>query len=248
VVTSQATTRSMAACAGVAGGEEELAHAGRVGAHRVVADGAGEERSPGGLRHLEDGGGRVVVVAAAVRARAEHAPLGVDRLAQRAGDGGAARVAAERIEEAFAAVGHRDLVGGPAGGSCRVGHGRRGPGGRHRAAELVRGGDQVRHEGEARRRPCRPRRERSGPWAESAWVHRLTGARTPRACWECIRGEHGVPLETAYATDPLGQFVAYMPRWTLTSRVYTTSWDARIHTKGPRSAARIHLARTPGGV
>ena len=45
-----------AAGAGVAGGQEQLAHAGRVGVDRFVVLGVGDEGAAGGLGHLDDGG------------------------------------------------------------------------------------------------------------------------------------------------------------------------------------------------
>ena len=133
---------------GVARGQEELADAGRVGADRVVAVRPREQRPPGGPGHLDDRG------RAAVGAASEHAPLGLDRRAERAARPTVDRgVAAERVEQALAAVGHRDLVGGPSGAPGRVGRGGRHLGRRRRAPELVGCGDEVGHADEASRVP-----------------------------------------------------------------------------------------------
>ena len=67
----------------VAGGQEELADAGRAGAHRVVAPRPREQGTARGTRHLDDGGQGL-----AVARSSEQAPLGLDPGAERACDDG----------------------------------------------------------------------------------------------------------------------------------------------------------------
>ena len=92
------------------------------------------------------------------------APLGVDGRAERPGDPWHGAVAAERVEQALAAVGHGHLVGGPAGPAGRAG-GRGGDlGGGRRPPEFVRCDDEVGHRGDATAAAApRPGRNGGGP-------------------------------------------------------------------------------------
>ena len=128
----------------VAGGEEQLAHAGGVGTHRVVTPGPREQGTPRGTGHLNDGGQR-----SAGHRPAEEAPLGLDAGAQRACDDGVAAGPAEGLQEAFAPVRHGNLVGCPPGRPGSVPHGRGHVPGRCGPPELVRSGDQMGHADEA---------------------------------------------------------------------------------------------------
>ena len=67
-----------AARAGVAGGQEELAHAGGRGAHRVVAPWPREQRTSRGTGHLHDGGQGLFA-----GAPVQQAPLGLHRCPER---------------------------------------------------------------------------------------------------------------------------------------------------------------------
>ena len=107
----------------------------------------GEEGAPGRPRHLDDGGRAVAAPPAAV----EHAPLGLDRGAERAGDGRDVPRPAERIEQALAAVGHRDLVGRPPRRRAAPAMAAATSAARRRAPELVGRGDQVGHGGRSYR-------------------------------------------------------------------------------------------------
>ena len=128
------------ACPGVAGSQQQLAHAGGGGAHRVVVPGSRQEGAPRGAGHLDHGRQRL-----AAALPVHHAPFGRHRGAERAADEGGVCNAAHRQEQALAAVGHRHLVGGPAGGAGRAGHGGRRLPGRGRPPELVGRGDEVGH-------------------------------------------------------------------------------------------------------
>ena len=128
----------------VAGGQEELAHAGGGGAHRVVVPGPRQQGTPRGAGHLDHRRQGLVAVLPI-----HHAPFGLDPGPERAGHDGGVPGATQHQEQALSSVGHRHLVGGPSGGPGRAGHGGRHlPGGR-RPPELVRRGDDVGHADEA---------------------------------------------------------------------------------------------------
>ena len=123
--------------AGVAGVQEQMAHARGVRRDGVVANGVGDERPAGGLGHLDH---RRPATAGIGR---QEPPLGLGGGAERSGYRGELRGAPDRVEEAFATIGHRDLVGGPSGPPRRAAHGCGDLRGRGGAPELVGCGDQV---------------------------------------------------------------------------------------------------------
>ncbi len=115
---------------GVDGRGDELAGAPGVRGQRIVL--AVDQRPPRGRGHLDDG------------PRPVEAPAGADPRAERAGDLGVAVRAAEAVEQALAAVGHRPGLGGPARGGRGAGDGRGDVGRTRGAAELVGHGQQAR--------------------------------------------------------------------------------------------------------
>ncbi len=126
----------------VAGRHEELADAGGVGADGIVTAGPGQQAASSRTRHLDDRRRAVD--------RLEHAPLRLDRPTERPAHDRGPWPPAQCIEETLAAVGHRDLVGRPAGTPGGVGRRGRRLGRRHRPPELVRSSDEVGHADEAR--------------------------------------------------------------------------------------------------
>ena len=134
-----------AARPGVAGRHEELSDAGRVGADGIVTMRPWQQAASRRTGHLDDRRRAVD--------RLEHAPFRLDRPTERPADDGGPRRPAQRVEETLAAVGHRDLVGRPAGTPGGVGRRGRRLCRRHRSPELVRSGDEVGHGDEASQGP-----------------------------------------------------------------------------------------------
>ena len=134
--------------AGVAGGQEELAHAGGGGAHRVVAPWPREQRTSRGTGHLDDGGQGLVA-----GAPVQQAPLGLDRGARAGPSTTVERRSPPRARSRPSPpsdMGTSSAV--QPGRAGRAGHGGGHLGGRCRPPELVRRGDQVGHAEEATRR------------------------------------------------------------------------------------------------
>ena len=123
-----------------------------------------DEDEPRGRRHLQDGGPAVP----------EEAEAGDDRVAERAGDRrfaeGAPGGGDEGLDDALAAVGHRDEVDrgvGPRGGDA-PGHRAGGVGGGEAALELVGGDDDAGHGRSPFPHSCK-RIEEPGGMASSSW-------------------------------------------------------------------------------